>query len=235
MAVDSVLLAQDTWTGSTGAAWAGQWTTMAGTQTIQANAGRVTAATSNAFDKGRADLTGMTGSGTFDLSFTLLSTAGSQVNQFAAVSIASSNDIVGGDASNGWYPHTGYAVELQYSTTAAASTLGMYSLDAGPQTLLGTAVTVTATFSTRYSLRVQKLGTTLRAKLWTSGATEPDTWTNTQTVTNTYSGIVGLTVGNGAVTAARSFDFDDLLVYNGIAQATSATCGGQTARRTISW
>jgi hypothetical protein len=235
MAVDSVLLAQDTWTGSTGAAWAGQWTTMAGTQTIQANAGRVTAATSNAFDKGRADLTGMTGSGTFDLSFTLLSTAGSQVNPFAAVSIASSNDIVGGDASNGWYPHTGYAVELQYSTTAAASTLGMYSLDAGPQTLLGTAVTVTATFSTRYSLRVQKLGTTLRAKLWTSGATEPDTWTNTQTVTNTYSGIVGLTVGNGAVTAARSFDFDDLLVYNGIAQATSATCGGQTARRTISW
>jgi hypothetical protein len=232
---NDVLLAQDTWTGSTGAAWPGQWTNQHGTQTIQGNAGRVTAATSTVFDYGRADLTGMTGSGAFDLSVNLLSTAGSQVNQFVAVSIAGSADVVGGDASNGWYPHTGYAVELQYSTTAAASTLGLYSLDAGPQTLLGSAVTVTASFSTRYSLRVQKLGVTLRAKLWTFGATEPDTWTNTQTAGNTYSGVVGLTVGNGGQTAARSFDFDDLLVYNGIAQATSATCGGQTARRTISW
>jgi hypothetical protein len=232
---DDVLLAQDTWTGTTGAAWTGQWTNQHGTQTIQANAGRVTAATSTAFDYGRADLTGMTASNAFDVSLNLLSTAGSQVQQFVGVSIAGSGDVVGGDVSAGWYPHTGYVAELQYATTAASSTFGLYSLDAGPQTLLGSTITVTATFSTRYSIRVQKLGATIRAKLWTFGAAEPDAWTNTQTATNTYSGVVGLTVGNGGVAAARSFDFDDLLVYNGIAQATSAIYGGQTARRTISW
>src|SRR4051812_12431553 len=140
----------------------------------------------------------MTDTGTVDLRFTLSDNAASQVNQFVSVSFCGSGDIVGGDASNGWYPHTGYAVELQYSTTAAASTLSIYSLDAGPQTLLGSAVTVTATNGVTYSIRAQKVGTTVRAKFWAASGAEPDAWTNTQTATNTYSGTMGLTVGNGS-------------------------------------
>lgn len=230
-----VLLAQEAWTGTTGASWAGQWTAQHGTApTIQSNAGRITAVTTAAFDYGRADLTGMTASNAFDLSYNVVGTAAG-VNQFASVSIASSADIVAGDSSSGWYPHTGYVLEMQYATTSTAGLISLYSLDSGPQTSLGTGVTFTLVGTTRYSVRLQKLGTTLRGKVWTFGSAEPDAWTISQSATNTYSGVIGLTVGNGSATAARSFDFDDLLVYNGVAQMPSATCGGQTARRTISW
>ena len=76
----------------------------------------------------------------------------------------------------------------------------------GATTILG-SVPFTATPGTSYMLRFRVVGTTLFARVWQTGTTEPATWMITVTDTALSSGFCGLRMlaQNGAIASYTSF------------------------------
>jgi trimeric autotransporter adhesin len=114
-----------------------------------------------------------------------------------------------------------YRARVKVLATGVTS-LQLTRVVAAVETTLGTAVTVpglTYTAGTRLRVVAEAVGsgtTTLRAKVWVDGATEPAGWTNTQT--DTTAGLQGTgSVGfapylSASATATLGLHYDDLVV-----------------------
>lgn len=76
----------------------------------------------------------------------------------------------------------------------------------GATTILG-SVPFTATAGTSYTLRFRVVGTTLYARVWQTGTTEPTSWLIMVTDTSLSSGFCGLRMlaQNGAIATYTSF------------------------------
>jgi hypothetical protein len=206
-AVLNSIIASETWTGTTGAAWPSQWSQAwgGGTPTIQSGAGAYPS-TSTAYSGGHINLSGMSAIDNTDLTCTVVMGAAG-VEQYAIFSIDGS----GTDSSGAYYPNQCYALQLNYKATNTASTLTLHQSTNGTATQLAT-FTKTLTGTTVYNVRVQRLGTTLRGRVWTG--TEPSTWDITYTLSTAYTGKVALGVSAGSVAAVRTATFDNLTVTN---------------------
>lgn len=74
--------------------------------------------------------------------------------------------------------------------------------NAGIVTTLGSQVSVTLQSATKYSLRFQASGSTLRARVWPTASSEPSTWDDTVTDATLTSGAAGVRMqpaGTGTV------------------------------------
>lgn len=193
-----VALASETFTGTTGASWPGQWTTVAGTTSIQSNAGQITSGAST-YASARADLTGMTAVGDCAVTGTVSGVVAA-VEQYASIAL-------GGDAGGTWLnPANGIAVQLNYNATAASSSV---SLVYNSITLASANKTLTGT--TTYNFKLKRVGSVVMVKVWTG--TEPYDWDAiTNALATPTTGIVSLGAGSGAAAVARSFNFDNIVV-----------------------
>jgi hypothetical protein len=86
---------------------------------------------------------------------------------------------------------SGYAVCL----SGLGDELAVTRLDAGAETLL-TGGSFTWAVNTDYWIRVERTGTTIRARAWADGAGEPGTWAFSNTDATYSSGVIGLFARN---------------------------------------
>lgn len=86
---------------------------------------------------------------------------------------------------------SGYAVCL----SGVGDELAATRLDAGAETLL-TGGSFTWTSDTDYWIRVERTGTTFRARAWADGGSEPGTWAFSNTDATYSSGVIGLFARN---------------------------------------
>jgi hypothetical protein len=188
------VLASETWTGTTGAAWPAQWvagvTGTGGTAALQAGQGRVTSGTvAFAHTARRLDITA--------------AVDGDVVVRVTRVdATATARVVVRGDST---LATTGYVVEL------GASTVSLRKRVAGTLTTL-TSWAATITAGTAYGVRVRFAGQWLNVRVWdTTAGGEPGTWDAAITDTAvTAAGYVGVGVVGDATTTAKAADFDDL-------------------------
>lgn len=213
-------LATETWTGTTGAAWPAQWTSFTtlgtgGSSTLQANAGRLTTPVGSAsYPSQSAYLSGMAATPDTDLVVSFRGTV-SAVEQYVALAV----DVQSTTSSSvaAWMPSTGYALLMSYGATASVSAIDLYKPETNGSTSLQTS-SVTLTGTTQYTVRFQRIGSAIRARIWATGSSEPATWNiNYTDASPAAAGKVRLTAIPGAVATARSFDFDDLTVTDGVA------------------
>jgi hypothetical protein len=198
-------LLNEPYTGTNGASWPTGWTLRSGTATIQANAGRLAAAT-GAYSNSRIDHTGMAASVDHEVTFTMVGTVAG-VEQYVYAIISSDNATTTGN----WEPTNSVVLSLEYDAVAANSTLFLKDSVAGTVTDVA-SVTKSLTGTTKYAVRFQHIGSTARARVWVSGQAEPGTWDITATIAAKTAGRVGFLTANGAATTIRTFDFDDVLV-----------------------
>lgn len=78
-----------------------------------------------------------------------------------------------------------------YKAYISGTSLVVQKKISGATTVLG-SVSFTATVGTSYTLRFRVVGTTLYAKVWKTGASEPTSWMVTVTDTSLSSGFCGL-------------------------------------------
>ena len=129
----------------------------------------------------------------------------------------------------------GYAVKI----TSGATTLPIMKRTSvgGAWTQVGTAGTITAlTANTIYRVRFQKVGTTLQARIWVDGTTEPSTWNSTGTDSSLTSGRMWfLVTQNTGVTTTRTIQLYHV-VYQTPTPSTSTytTVGNVTGTTTDS-
>ncbi len=93
-----------------------------------------------------------------------------------------------------------------YKAYITGTTLVVQKKVNGATTIIG-SVPFTATAGTSYTLRFRVVGTTLFARVWQTGTTEPTTWQITVTDTTFSSGFCGLRMlaQNGATASYTSF------------------------------
>ena len=230
------VLATETFTGTTGAAWPGRWTTTAtaGAATIQANAGRL-ALDNTAGAQTQAVLTGLSARTDTDVTLSYRWSAtgsGAYLNVFARGS--------GGWAS-GYRPRNGYGLELSSSSTSVSVKKSVNGTVTTLATIAGGQTLTTA----KQWLRLRTVGSTVQFKSWVDGTAEPSAWRSTLADASlTTAGQLHVsTVRASSATTARWVDVDDVRVTaNGTADTTapSVPAGlvagglGQT-QVTLSW
>lgn len=220
-AVLTTTYVSEPFTGTTGAAWSSNWTTRAGTGTIQSNAGQITPQ-AVAYSYGRIDYTGMAGIGNTEITGSIVGGAAG-VEQYAEIHINS--DL--GTTNNNWEPTNGYALLFKYDPTPANSALQLVQSVGGAGTQFP-QVTKSLTGTTRYSFRFQRIGTALRARVWVYGTTEPTSWDVSTTLTSALlNGKIGLEAANGGAAVGRAFTFDDILVTDGVVAVPATGSGFQ--------
>lgn len=203
-------LASETWTGTTGAAWPAQWTTSAtaGTaaHTIQANAGEM-AVSGSGLIIGRAYLSGMPASVNMDETVSALIPATGA--GWLLVVVGSDNGL----GYNNFFPTLGYACQVNYDG-AGGGTLGLYRCPtSGSSDAFLSAKAMAA--GTRQYIRVQRIGSVVRCKVWAASGTEPATWdlTYTDPAPITTAGRLLLSLASNA--GNRTTTWDDLVVTDG--------------------
>ena len=202
-------VASETWVGTNGSSWPAQWTTYFGTATIQGNSGQIVNPAGGTYNGSYANLTGMADQGDTELLMSFAGTAaGVEQSLYLAIDVNRTTVISNGSSPDGYY------LQINYATAAASSSIQLVN----STTQLGSTVTKSLTGTTSYTMRFQRLGSVLRARIWTTGSVEPAAWDITYTGTLTRTGIVQLTSSNGSNATSRTFIYDNLTVYNSTAQ-----------------
>lgn len=203
----------ETWTGANGAAWPAAWTFTqpsgsGGTNTIQTNRGVLTNGT-GAYAQRVAYQSTMTAASNMNLLITVMPLA--QANGWFNVAIDSDNQPL---SANGSFRQNGYAVQFAESTAAGSANTSLFKQVGNVQSTLSGAIGMTLTANTAYKLRLQRLGTTIRYRVWAAANAEPGTWTASVTDGGTQppAGRVSLMVGNSYDGSVASVAFDDLSV-----------------------
>lgn len=191
----------ETWTGTTGAAWPPQWTIQSGTGTIQSNGGQLVAS-GGAYFSGRADLTSMAVAGDTDVVVTF--TPSSVITEMYIV-IGIDGD---GTGAGQVQPDSGYT----FWASPLDNQISLDRCDGSSDTqLVNGAFTFAA--STAYSVRFQRVGTTLRARIWAASGSEPTTWALTAILADTpKTGRMFLGTQNGSDGVSKTVTFDNLTV-----------------------
>jgi len=97
---------------------------------------------------------------------------------------------------------------------------------AGTFTSLGT-VAFSSAFGTKYTIRFQAIGTTLRAKIWNALSAEPAPWNLTLTDSSLASGLFGVCL---APNGSSSCTFDTFLATNGDTSSSITSSFGAELR-----
>jgi hypothetical protein len=126
----------------------------------------------------------------------------------AACSLQVSIDSVGDPQAANGTTSTGFYVQVDIGTTAAAGAVTIYQNGVAQTTPVVKTITVT----TQYNVRFRRVGLQHEVKLWQAGTTEPAAWDATYTVQGTaaQAGVVGISVVTGDGTA-RSIDVDKVI------------------------
>jgi hypothetical protein len=208
-------LATETWTGTNGTAWPAQWTPTAGTgaATIQANAGQLTYG-GTAFSLAAVEyLSGMTASRDFDITVDVTFSAPTQ-EQYFYFGFRCGN--VAAAAPPGYF--------VQFFPHNGTNTMGFNKWDASGNevSISGDLAAGTWTAGTARRVRIQAIGNNLAVKVWAPGGSEPGTWlwTGTDTTYAAQTGRVLLYTFNGAGTAAKNVQLDNLTVTDGASSSS---------------
>jgi hypothetical protein len=211
----------ETFTGANFARWPGVWTTSGsggGDADIQSNQGELVSSNTAPYTHGvYAYLSAMQPTADIDVTTDLKLTATTE--QYIWIFLR-----VGTDGSATTTPSTGYALNI--APFSGNSSIEFESMTgAGTYTRTGSNVVIpTMNTTTTYRVRFQAVGTTLRAKIWDSAASEPATW-DLQTVDTSYtSGRVAATIFTGATNTQNGLLFDNFTVSVPVA-GTDYTAG----------
>jgi len=201
------VIASETWTGTDGAAWPGQWidyleSNAACSATIQSNRGRLTAGGGaykqaqifiDVDDQSDIDVTMDVGWGD----------VGEQYHNF--VFRCGDTSALG---SGG--PRSSYAIELAPRSAENYGSLVRRNAS-GVNTELQ-EVTGGVRTTERLNLRVQAIGSQIKAKWWLVGDPEPGTWQIERTDGTYTTGAIGFASFNGATSSDRTVDYDNLTI-----------------------
>jgi hypothetical protein len=227
----------ETFTGTNGAGWGANWDSTAFTAVtpdIQSNAGRMRSGAAT-YTFSRAYLTAMPS--TTDTDVVLSFTFSSQIESYLYVGVNADNTGLSGDT---FFPSNGYGVEIACATTAASGFTAIFKHRSGggateTDTSAETSnLTKTITAGTQYKIRVQRVGPTVRHRIWAAAGSEPTTWDQTYTDSGTLltGGRLLLTTSNGSPATQSTVTVDDLTVSAATTpylRSTATAGNGQTS------
>lgn len=126
----------------------------------------------------------------------------------------------------GYFPGTGYWIEIDPEPVGGY--VGLYKANgSGGATALVTDVPFTFDSTAVYRVRLQVVGTTIRAKFWDTAGAEPSTWTVSATDSTWTTGRAFFTVSNGSAGGALPAIFDTYsLAASTIGTSEPPTTGG---------
>lgn len=132
----------------------------------------------------------------------------------------------GNGSWTGYFPAAGYWVEIDPEPVGGY--IGLYKANgSGGATALVTDVPFTFDNTAVYRVRLQVVGTTVRAKVWDTAGVEPSTWTVSATDSSWASGKAFFTVSNGSAGGALSGIFDTYTIAaSTIGTSEPPTTGG---------
>lgn len=191
-------LATEVFSGTTGAAWPGQWTTTSGGGTggsatqNGSGGGRLVSGTTAFNSAEQAVLSGMTAATDMEL-IVRCGFQNPKVNQYILGSIRGTDFVTEQDV-----PFTGYYAQADINGNAVTFGVSL----SGTRTVFGTTTAKTFTAGTDFWLRLSAIGSTISWKVWNVGSAEPAAWD--QQVTDTTiagTGKVGLSATGGTTTA----------------------------------
>ncbi len=217
------IAAQESWTGTNGAAWTSTWWSTGGTGTIdiQSNAGRVLVGSTTAFAVGPyAFLTGAPAVSDYSL------TVDVYIDTLTSKYISISMGTTAGQLSSGTQASNGYTIEL-------APGAGNYTVNRHVSATRTTLSTQSHTYTAASWVRVNltKAGSVISATVWDGqGTAKPGTADYSATDGSPFNTATKpqVCVGNGSTTAAMTATFDNLLfeVTGAIQVATSTIVAG---------
>lgn len=196
----------ETFTGTDGASWSPLWvvgqSTGASSADLNSNRGRMTLSQAGSYTDRRTQRLSAAGTwGDVVLSGTVeFPTLASE--NFGQVWVRAGTDI----ATDGYF----------LSLSPFYGDVGLFKRVGGTQTQLGSSVAFGWAANTVTSWKVEAVGTTIRAKVWTGS--EPGPWTITQTDTSHTSGWIGLSLDGGASTSQTYRCFWDGVEFPGPAR-----------------
>jgi hypothetical protein len=202
------VLATDTWTGTTGASWAAQWSTptTSGTALISNNKGALTPS-GNGYKNTRVFLTGLAVRA--DTEVYVEVTAPSPLDEtYVDISVRAQQ--------NAEYYPSGYYVRF----APAAGNWYVFT-GSGTSETNGTTIPFTYTAGATYGIRIQVVGTTINARMWNLTGAEPTTWGVTKTDTTYATGYVAIGAQSGVSTNPSAL-VDNMSVNDTIATVVAA-------------
>ena len=219
------------WTGADGAAWPVAWqpqSDQSGTATIQGNAGRlVTRASSTG--PARQQTVNQLPAGDIDVTITV--TVPSGQNDFC-IGVAWRADGTSDPAAapgSRMFPLNGHSLRLDTDgnlylyrhNNGSLTAINASPINVGPMVGRGSR-----------SLRIQHVGTAIRAKVWNTGTAEPPVWSLDIIDPGALTGGGRLSLGiaagfNGAVATTQTASFDDLIVAGTAADPEPPTTGAR--------
>lgn len=205
------VLAIESWTGTDGAVWPSQWTSVTG-NTIKTNRGQMIAAGTHGAQQ--AYLSGMAATTDTDTVVTVLPpTSGEWYATLAARTTA-----ITAASGNAAFPNNGIAVQLKApsSTSTVPTQLEIDRIVAGTRTAVSSANIALTADATGYKIRLSVQGSTYSVKVWRASDVEPSAWTATYTDATPYSvaGRTWLAVQSGTAATAVTAAWDDLTTYS---------------------
>lgn len=211
-------LATETWTATNGAAWPAQWTTSisaggSGTIDVQSNQGRMQVTT-----------------GSFTDAFAVLAGTAADLD----LTIKAQVTATGGGGS--------IVVQVAFRRQSESDKYALNEDETGTLSFVryvgGVATTLASTtnpitFTTAHWMRIRAVGSSLQAKVWLVGNSEPVGWTLSTTDTTFTSGAVRLQFEGGSAALTKSAVWDDLTLTTVGGVAVSVTSGSQSFTATV--
>jgi lysophospholipase L1-like esterase len=217
------ILAYENWTGTNGAAWPSQWTTMAngatdGTATIQSNAGLLTSSTAGYAYGGRK----LSGVSSYNQRLVIdVNGQGDGTEQYIYVAMRSNGAI--GD----YYPASDYYIKIPFYNGPSDAEFGIHGNN---EYAIGDYYKFAgATGSSTFHIDAIIFNNQITLYAWV-GSTKPSTPTYTFTDPNytLYSpGTIALYQSNGATGVAHNATFDTMLLTTGL-ELTNTTAPAVT-------
>lgn len=183
--------------GADGTSWAAPWSTVSGTGTIQANRGRQATPGPGAFTTAEARANLSMTDGRVDATVRL--TQVGNVSQRLRVR---------------WDPATGDGYHLIIPTDYAG--FQIVKSTAWSETAVIEDFTTTWSADTDYRVAFEFSGSTLRAKRWTAGSSEPGTWLVSGSDTTYTSGDIALATVSGTTGGVVNGQWADVSIDDGV-------------------
>lgn len=213
------ILATETFPGSSGAAWPGQWTTgVASTGVVNQDGsghGVLSSGSASSFYYGDfAYLSGITASR--DVDVTLDVTFPAATEGYFVIQLRCASPTATGGASNSYYiqmdPSRASGVSMDVGKVVSGAQTHLANFTVGPAWSAGTA----------QRIRFQAIANTVQVKWWAPGSAEPGSWnyTTTDTSLSAATGSVAFQMVNGAAGTSRTVQLSNVTVTNGTASAT---------------
>lgn len=211
------VLATETWTGTTGAAWPAQWTTeivAPGVVNIDTNRGRLSSTNATTYARGdRATLNSVAARRdwdvTVDVTFPVIA------EMYAAISLRASPASLGGAS---FEPDSAYGVVIYPGN--GVNSMGFMEWTGGNAFNLSVPADLPAgqwVANVAKRVRVYAVGDSMKTKVWDPAGAEPAAWLweGTDTSYSANLGVLSMQIGNGNTATARTVYLDNMVVTDG--------------------